>query len=88
MACDVTYINKIRIELPLSSLCAMSGDELCNFWCLFDREEEPFLARGGLEWNVQQWKRAIQQEKNGLDTSQIVFWKVRISFSPADVRVH
>ena len=68
---------------------AMSEDELRRLWCLLhsnDPKETPFSVDAKLSWNMDQLKQAIQAKKvvlRDLDYSDIVLWKVRISYSPA-----
>ena len=61
---------------------AMSEDQVCEVWCLMDREQEPFFLEASLRWNMDQLKKAIRQEKydlRNLEISQIVLRKVRLS---------
>jgi hypothetical protein len=68
---------------------AMSEDELRQLWCLLDSndpKDKPFSVDAKLSWNMYQLTEAIQGKKGvlrDLDTSDIVLWKVRISYSPA-----
>ena len=67
----------------------MPENELCQYWCLLDSndsEETPIFVDASLKWNVYQLTEAIQKKRRvlrDLDASDIVLWKVRISYSPA-----
>jgi hypothetical protein len=67
----------------------MAEDELRQFWCLLhsnDPEETPFFVDARPKWNMEQLTEAIQKKRRvfrDLDTSDIVLWKVRISYPSA-----
>ncbi len=64
----------------------MPEDELRQFWCLLDSNDPPFLVDASLKWNMDQLTQAIQKRKHALhdlDTSDIVLWKVRMSYPPS-----
>jgi len=67
-------------------LLAMPEDERRQFWCLLDSndsKDKPFFVDAGLKWNMDQLTQAIQKKRRALrdlDTSDIVLWKVRVSY--------
>ena len=61
----------------------MSGNQVCQFWCFIDRETIPFPVVASLKSDVDQLTNAIKKEKDilrDLDTSDIVLWKVSLSY--------
>ena len=50
----------------------MSEDEVCRVWCLIDGEQTAFSVKASLRWDVEELKKAIQQERNRLKTIDII----------------